>query len=345
MITETNQDQETPQAAGDALDQQEQQVVQDPEEGDPEESPEEGQEDREGAYKENTEPEGEEPDEPKEQDPGEGEDPEDEDEKSEDEDERAGGEEEKKEDRASELSEHTKYLVKKYLSEENYDNDEDAVKALEEKIDQDADRLRRNDEANRELVQIFQDNEDLVDLIHLVQKGASVDQAIPYVTGEKDPLIDLADNEKEWAKAAQEKAKKRDEQKKAVEAIKANTQKSVKSIDAFAKKNNMDEKSTQGFLEEIDRIYNEISRGLITEDTMTRLLKGISYDKDIKDQAEKAEVRGRNEGIDSVKNKKTEGDKIPHPRSTATKEDDPQADTPEQAFGRNLESWAQDRKF
>ncbi len=341
MIEEKTQEQEGTHVAGDILNPES--ITDSGDEPQDTSSPDgEGQETPDPEQLE--EEQGEDPqDEQPEEEPQKSEDTPDEPEKASDEPEEEP--DEPKEEPEGKLSDSTRSLVGKYLPDEEFDNDQDALQALQDKVDADLDRLKQNDKANKELVQIFQDHPDLVDLIHLVQRGATVAQALPFITGEKDPISDLSENEEEWAKQAKEKASEREKRKKGVEEIKANTQKSFKAIDDFAKKNKMDQESTKSFLGEVDRIYTEISRGQITEDTLNRLLKGISYDKDLKEEAEKAEIRGRNEGIDQVKGKDKKGDKLPHLKSKATQEGDVKEDTPEQIFGRNIESWDKDRPF
>ncbi len=238
-----------------------------------------------------------------------------------------------------------KSLIEKHLPDQEFDSDDNALKAIEEKIESDLERIKANDDANKELVDIFKENPQLVELIHLIQKGAELDEALPYVTGEKDPLTDIDDDEKEWAKTAQEKAKAKKEQEKALTQVTSNVKQTIDDAKAFGKENSMDEKQVGEFLTRIDEIFADVSKGKITKDTMERLLKGLNYDRDIKEKTEKAEIRGRNDAIDEVKNKKPAPDKLPNIKSSRVKEDEPTEDTPEDRFGKNIESWAGDRPF
>ena len=60
-------------------------------------------------------------------------------------------------------------------------------------------------------------------------------------------------------------------------------------------------------------IAGELESGEISEATLTLLLRGIDYEKDLAHAAEEGEIRGRNETIREDMLMEEEGDGLPHP--------------------------------
>ena len=65
-------------------------------------------------------------------------------------------------------------------------SEEDAIKAVTEFVNESREYKEKQQEATKKLAELFRGNPDLVDLIHLMNEGATMTEALPYITGEAD---------------------------------------------------------------------------------------------------------------------------------------------------------------
>ncbi len=226
-------------------------------------------------------------------------------------------------------------------------SDQEATEAITEFVTEAREYRDKQEGATKRLAELFRSNPDLVDLIHLMNEGASMSDALPYVTGEADGT-GIEDAKEGWQKSAAEKRKAKAEQDKALQETSKNLEVSVQNIKKFADENNMSDQEAGEFLDTVDDIMSNISRGNITGEMMTKLLKGLRHDKVVADETDKAEIRGKNEGIKEVTAKKAEmkGDGLPHPKSKATDSAEKETvDTPDDLLGRNIDHFTGSRKF
>ncbi len=227
-------------------------------------------------------------------------------------------------------------------------SEEDAIKAVTEFVNESREYKEKQQEATKKLAELFRGNPDLVDLIHLMNEGATMTEALPYITGEADESgLDGAKDG--WQKTAAEKRAAKTEQEKSLQEVSKNLEVSVNNIKQFAEENKMSDEEAGEFLTMVDEVFENYSKGNITNDILTKLLKGMRHDKVVKDEVEKAEIAGRNEGIKEVTTKKAaqKGDGLPHPKSTATEKGDKaqEPDSPDDFIARNIDSINNSRKF
>ena len=240
-------------------------------------------------------------------------------------------------------------LVSGLFPDREIGSEEDATQALTEFVAEAREYREKQEGATKRLASMFRDNPDLLDLIHLMDDGATLSEALPYVVGEDADEEALEAAKEGWKKTAAEKRKAKAEKEKALKETSKNLEISIQNIRAFAQENNMTDDEAGEFLDAVDDIMSNISKGNITGEILTKLMKGMKYDKAVADTAEKAEVKGRNEAIKEVKAKKAEkvGDGLPKLKSAATEKpdnsDDP--DSPADLLGRSIDSWTDGRRF
>ena len=239
-------------------------------------------------------------------------------------------------------------LATDLFPDKEFGSEQEANQAVSEHIKELREYKDKQEGATQKLAELFRGNPDLVDLIHLMNDGASMSEALPYITGEADDT-GIEGAKETWKKTAAEKAKTKAEQAKALEETSKNLEVSVQNIKKFAEENNMSDQEASEFLNEVDEIMSNISRGNITGEMMNKLLKGMRHDKVVADTADTAEVKGRNEAIKEIKTKQSEkkGDGLPHPKSTATEqaEDSEKVESPADILGRNIEHVMGSRRF
>lgn len=232
------------------------------------------------------------------------------------------------------------------LAKKEFESDQQATEELKEIVTELQDYKKQAGEREEKLMTLFNENPDLVDLTHLVNMGASIEEALPYITGEATVDIDQA--KEGWKKKAGERQKAKTEQKKRLDQVNTNLKKSFEEFDEFAKERNMDDNKKADFLTKIDSLMEEIAEGRISKETMSSLYKGLIHEETVKEAAETAEVRGRNEAIKDMKTKKKTqtGDGLPHPKSASTDSEESYDDTsPDAVIGAGIKHYVDSKKF
>jgi hypothetical protein len=237
-------------------------------------------------------------------------------------------------------------IAKDLFPEREFESDQERIEAIKEHVQELSEYKGKASEREAKFMELFNDNPDLVDLIHLVGLGANVEEALPFITGDTD--IDIEDAKVEWQKKAAEKAKARKEQQGRTEEINKNLKKSFDEVESYAKENKWDDKTTANFLTEVDKLMGDVAYGRISKDIITKLHKALIHDQAVKEAAETAEVRGRNEAITDIKTKgKTKtGDGLPHPKSANTEADESyDQNSPEAVISAGIKHFADSKKF
>lgn len=237
-------------------------------------------------------------------------------------------------------------IASELFPDREFEGDKERIEAIREHVQDLAEYKGKASEREEKFMELFNDNPDLVDLIHLVGLGANVEEALPFITGDTD--IDIEDAKVEWQKKAAEKAKMRKEQQGRTEEINNNLKKSFTEVESYAKENKWDDKTTANFLTEVDKLMGDVAYGRITKDMIVKLHKALVHDQVVRDAAETAEVRGRNEAITDIKTKgKTKtGDGLPHPKSANTEAAESyDQNSPEAVITGAIKHFTDSRKF
>lgn len=233
--------------------------------------------------------------------------------------------------------------------EQEFKSENEAADAITNYVNESREYRERQETATKRLAELFRGNPDLVDVIHLMNEGAPYREAHDFVFGEQTET-DVEKAKEGWRKTAAEKKQAREAQEKSLKETAKNLEVSMSNVKQFAQENNLSDDEVSEFLNTLDDIMGNISKGNITGDIMTKLLKGVRHDKVVKDESEKAEIRGRNEAIKERVAKtddKKKGDGIPHPKGQGVEkaEEAPAKEDPADILGRNIDHLTGSRRF
>lgn len=230
---------------------------------------------------------------------------------------------------------------------EDVENDDQARETIENYIKDAKDFQEKTRQKDEKLRDIINSSPDFADLLYLIGQGASYEEAHGIVSGDSD--MDFEKAKDGWQKAAKERQEQRQKHDKALEEVKTNMQESFKTLDAYAKDNKLSKEDEDELMKRIDGVVESVARGNITKDILDTFYKGTKYEKDMSEEKEKAEVKGRNEAIKDVKNKgkkKKQGDGLPHPDSQSTQPPETINDnSPEADIMKGIDSWSESRRF
>jgi peptidoglycan hydrolase CwlO-like protein len=125
-----------------------------------------------------------------------------------------------------------------------------------------------------------------------------------------------------WEKNNQDRLERLDKTNKFNQEFNENLEFSEKSIDEFAKENNLKPEEAEKILGEFDDMLKDIFRGKITKETLTKIMRAVKHDEAVKeakkDGLEEGEIKARNEKIKATKEEAADkkGDGMPILKST-----------------------------
>lgn len=251
--------------------------------------------------------------------------------------------EDEPEEEAPEEEKPTSTLIEKFkdqFPDDEFESDDDLTEALIERLDAAKEFEEKTAKKDQKIIDVINASPEFADLLYLMGQGAPIDDAMAFIKGESD--IDLDEAKEGWKKSLKERKKAQEERQKLEQQTRDNFKKSFALLDNLSKERKLTQEQSSGILNKFDQVMLDLSKGEITAETYEIFIKGMKYDTDVKDEKEKAEVKGRNEAIKDLKTKKqtVKGDGLPHPDSAAPKPDDPQEETPESRIIRGMERMA-----
>lgn len=184
------------------------------------------------------------------------------------------------------------------------------------------DKLKKNSDANAEIISVFTDHPEVAELIRLMAKGATLVQALPHVLDE-DEIKALVPAEGDpdfegWKKNADGRKQMKAESDAQMKAIQENLNVSTQEIEKFVKENKLSDEEAANFFQVIDDIMDNTSHGKFTTDILTKLYKGVTHDKKVEEAKEVGVIKGKNIAIKEkiAKEEKAIGDGTPAISST-----------------------------
>lgn len=162
-----------------------------------------------------------------------------------------------------------------------------------------AEKMKKNEEVNRKLVEAFEKEPRMAQVfLGLLkgEKGAAYNFARlfgkdfadmeEFMAGENDRLAEVAKAEEAQA------------------LLDKNLDESEAVIDRYCEKNRMD---AEEFRAKIDALIMPIMDGVISEETCAALDRAINYDKDTKDAYDAGVIEGRNTNINAMRDDRGDG--------------------------------------
>ena len=239
-------------------------------------------------------------------------------------------------------------IAQEIYPDREFATEQEAIEAVREYTQASKDYEKRTKEANQTLVNIFNNNQELVALIRMLNSGASFVEALPHVIDVDALLPKEGDPDWEaWQSAKEEGEKSRAQRESEQKKIAENLEMSMAEMDKFAKENDMSPEEAGEFLTAIDKIIENVAQGNVTRDILDKFKKGLFHDKIVQEESEKAEIRGRNEAIEEkiTKESKDKGDGLPEVKSAATQEEASDAPVdPASILGGSIDDYVTQRR-
>ncbi len=192
------------------------------------------------------------------------------------------------------------------------DDDEAFYQKASEQLDNLEQYRNNNIEANKLLMEVFNAEPVIVDVLEDVGKGASFREAIArhFSPEELAPMEGDPDYEG-WTKNAEARSKRLADNELANKTRAENEEFTMKEIKAFAKANGISNDKAEEELEKIGAVMEEIFSGRITAATLQTIYNGVNHENDVKTAEDMGAIKGRNEKIEVKKELKAKGDGLP----------------------------------
>lgn len=180
---------------------------------------------------------------------------------------------------------------------------------------------------DEERIRLFEDNEktiqDILDsdkdaaavISEMIVNGTPFRAAVAKFFDPEDLVAKEGDDDYEYyQKSSDERRRMGQEFRQRGEEKRKNEREAYDNIDAFAKKNGMDQSAKDEFVGFINTLYNDLSVLKLSPETLDKLYKAMTYDAAVAEAAETGEIDGRNQAIEATrvkKNTRQAGDGVP----------------------------------
>lgn len=203
-------------------------------------------------------------------------------------------------------------------------NDEDAFyDAADKHLSELTDYKTKNTAINKTLLDVFNSNPELAEVVKDMTKGASFAEAIARNVDidELKPAEGDPDEEK-WKKALEERMAKKKAAEDYQKSIDVNSELSKKDFKEFVKENNLNAEQGAKIISKIDELVSDAIKGRITKNTLSSFYRAMNADNEVAQAAKVAEIKGRNANIEAKKTAtKPKGDGLPKISSTTVEKE------------------------
>ena len=204
--------------------------------------------------------------------------------------------------------------IKQALPDQELEGDDAYFEAAINHIDELETYQKENDEANRKVVEVLEQQPEIGSILSDMVQGASFEEALARNIDIESiqPAKGDPDYEK-WAKAKADRIKRMEEargfEKKLVESRKV----SLENVATFQKEKGLSDTERTQFTTKINTILTDVLEdGKITPEFLDVMYKGLAFQEAIDSARKQGEIRGKNEAIDQKKaTRATQDDGLP----------------------------------
>lgn len=202
--------------------------------------------------------------------------------------------------------------AKEFFPDKEFSNDDDLDDHFISQYSQLNDYQKRNQEANKKVLETLKAEPKLGDILRDMSKGMPFHVALAkHVDLSK---IEPQEGEPDWdaySKARDERLKKVKDDETYQETLTKNQEASRKTIREFFDSKKMDENTVNEFADYVDGIYKKMSEGIIDSDILNAFHNAKNFESELAKAKDIASISAKNQEIDLKKADKKEGDGLP----------------------------------
>lgn len=184
---------------------------------------------------------------------------------------------------------------------------------------EDEEELTRYKDNEKTIQDIIDSDKDAAAVIsEMIVNGTPFRAAVAKFFDPEDMIAKEGDADYEYYQKSSEERKKMGQEFRARgEEKRKNEQEAYDNIDKFVAKKKLDDAAKQEFVDYINTLYNDLSVLKLTEKTLDKLYKAMTYEEAVAEAAETGIIDGKNQAIEAARMKKASnaiGDGVPTPK-------------------------------
>lgn len=189
-----------------------------------------------------------------------------------------------------------------------FESDEEAEDEGIRYIDELHNYRQKNVEANQKIMDVFDSEPVLVDVMRDMLSGATLMEAMARHVDIDNIKPQPGDPDHErWTKALSERESKRLEKQKRAKEVDDNIAFTTNELKSFMEDTKMSDDQFKAFADQADKLLQDAYKGRIDKGFFTILYKGLNFDKAIQTAQAQGEIKARNEKIKATIAKEDEG--------------------------------------
>ena len=201
----------------------------------------------------------------------------------------------------------------------NPQNDQEWDDLTERGFADDETRIKSYEDNEKIIQDILDSDKDAAAVIsEMIVNGTPFRAAVAKYFDPEDLVAKEGDDDYEYYQKSTDERKRMGQEFRARgEEKRKNTKDAYDNIDKFAEKNGMDAAAKDAFISFVNTLYNDLSVLKLTQETLTKLYKAMTYDEAVAEAAETGEIDGKNAAIEAQRVRKTSaanGDGVPTPQ-------------------------------
>jgi hypothetical protein len=202
--------------------------------------------------------------------------------------------------------------IKSAHPDQDFSDDETYFQKASEQLDNLEQYKNNNMEANKALMEIFDAEPAIAEVLKDMVQGASFREALSRHFSPDELTPQEGDPDMEgWKKNADARSKKLADNELANKTRAENEEFTTQEIKKFAEKNNISPDKAEEELSKIGEVLDEAYSGRISSNLLQTIYQGIKHDSDVETAMSTGQIAGRNEKIVAQKQEKPMGDGLP----------------------------------
>lgn len=201
-----------------------------------------------------------------------------------------------------------------------FENDDQAITSIKEKLDELTTYKKESDEANSKLVELFEGEPGLKGFISDVYGGMDPKTAFAVNIDESLSPEEGEEGYEKYKARKEEREKKLKDKKEADQEFEKNRKESEKIISKFKEDKKMDDSQIQEYMQKLDTYVGSIFQGKLNPEFLDIYDKGLRFDQEVKLAEERGKIQAKNEKAIDKKRKQKEQRTMPTLKKSAEKE-------------------------
>ena len=208
--------------------------------------------------------------------------------------------------------------LRRRYADANPQSDQEWDDLAERGFEEDEQKIKTHEDNDKVIQDLLDSDKDLSTVVsEMIVNGTPFRAAVAKYFDPEDLVAKEGDADYEYyQKSSEERRKMGQEFRKRGEEKRTNEKEAYDNIDKFVAKKKLDDAAKQEFIDFINTLYNDLSVLKLSESTLDKLYKAMTYEEAVAEAAETGAIEAKNGAIEAARVRKaanTAGDGVPTP--------------------------------